>query len=138
MPINNKERKKYIRRVKKTLVCSRKDKKRIISDIDNSIDELLYDDPQADITQLENVIGSPNEIAEEYLENISPDFFRRKKRLFKIIKIIGAFVVLSFAVILLLALRCTENDNEGCYGEIKLYQNSEGSDYLIASYTEMY
>lgn len=137
MSINNKERRKYIRRVKKCLVCSRKDKKRILSDINNSIDELLYDDPQADITQLENVIGSPKEIAEEYLENVSPDFFRRKKRLFNTIKIIGAVVVLLFAVILLLVIRWTEKSSEGCYYEFTLYEEVDGSDAFASSYTIM-
>lgn len=137
MSIKNKERRKYIRRVKNCLVCSRKDKKRILSDIDNSIDELLDHDPQADITQLENEIGTPKEIAEEFLENISPDFFIRKKRLFNIIKIIGAVVVLSFAVFLLLVTRWSEESRDGSYGEITAYQNIDGSDVLIASFTEM-
>ena len=77
MSVTDKERKKYIRQVKKYLLCSYKEKKRIISDINSIIDDFLSNNSQADITQLEKEIGTPQEIAEGFMENLSLIFFRR-------------------------------------------------------------
>ena len=137
MSVTDKERVKYIKQVKKYLLCSYKEKKRIISDINSIIDDFLSNNSQADMTQLEKEIGTPHEIAEGFMENLSLSFFIRKRRLFNIIKTICAITVLLFAVFLLLINSWAEKSREGCYYEISIHEYIDGSRVLVTSFTEM-
>lgn len=105
MPVSDKERRSYLKQVEKCLVCSRRDKKRIIKDLNENIDEMLLDKPMIDIKRLEWEMGKPEKIASDYLNNTSIDAIKREYSLITIIRVI------CFCIFVLLAL----------YGVFRLY-----------------
>lgn len=60
---NNPARKRYIRSIRKTLPCSGKMKRDIVSKISESIEDYLLRNPSADMEEIQAHFGTPQEIA---------------------------------------------------------------------------
>lgn len=121
----NKELKKYYRDIGKALSGS-KEKKAIITQIKSSVNNYLEENQNATISDVVNRIGSPQQIADEYIDNQSNDEIAAKIKVGKRILIIAissvvlalviyiAFVIASFVY----DMRTTDTYSETVISEI--------------------
>lgn len=98
MPVTDKDRKDYLNQVDKLLVCSRKERRRIIKDLNSEIDELLDDKPLIDPRRLEWEMGAPQEVADNYTKSLPFDTVRKNCSPYGMIK---AIAIAVFVLILL-------------------------------------
>lgn len=63
--------KHYYRTIRSFLPCSRKLKKRILGEIQNSVNGYLKDHPEANITEIEARFGEPKNIAAAYVDDMN-------------------------------------------------------------------
>ena len=137
MKITNKERKQYINKIKKLLFCSSKDRKKFLHDFNENIDDFLKDNPEASIDELQKAMGTPQEIAEEFLSNIDTKELRKRTSIVRVLIIIGAVALLIFATTLFCLWLDAHESRVGNYGEITTYQyNEDGSVKIIDKVTE--
>lgn len=92
MPVTDKDRKDYLNQVDKLLVCSRKERRRIIKDLNSEIDELLDDKPLIDPRRLEWEMGAPQEVADNYTKSLPFDTVRKNCSSYRMIKTIAITV----------------------------------------------
>lgn len=123
MKITDKERKQYISQIKKLLFCRPEKRKRFLQDINNSIDDFLKDNPDANIDELQKAMGSPQEIADEFLSNISTKDIKNRTYVTRIliIGVVTALVILAITMIFLWL--DTHYDHDG-HGEIEIVTHS--------------
>lgn len=67
MKVTEKERKIYMQEIKRNLVCDNKQRKKFLSSFSDNMDEYLNDNPDADFAQLQEDLGTPEEIANAFL-----------------------------------------------------------------------
>ena len=92
----NKELKKYYRDIGKALSGS-KEKKTIITQIKSSVNNYLEENQDATISDVVNRIGSPHQIANEYIDNQSNDEIAAKIK-------VGKRILIAVCVVLVAAL----------------------------------
>ncbi len=98
MRITERERKQYLNQIEKLLVCKGAQRKQFLNSFEDNMDEYLRDNPDADFAQLEKDMGTPQEIANAFLEN--EDASKIKKRMtFKKWIILGIVCVLIITVV---------------------------------------
>ena len=92
----NKELKKYYRDIGKALSGS-KERKAIITQIKSSVNNYLEENQDATISDVVNRIGSPHQIANEYIDNQSNDEIAAKIK-------VGKRILIAVCVVLVAAL----------------------------------
>ena len=92
----NKELKKYYRDIGKALSGS-KERKAIITQIESSVNNYLEENQDATISDVVNRIGSPQQIADEYIDNQSNDEIAAKIK-------VGKRILIAVCVVLVAAL----------------------------------
>ncbi len=97
MKITEKERKKYIQQIRKNLICSNEQRKIFLDSFSDNIDEYLKDNPDADFSQLQKDLGTPEEIANSFLESVSVTHIKRRMSFVKWI-ILGVVVALAIYI----------------------------------------
>ena len=74
----NDVKKQYFREIKRLLPCNAKEKKRCIMDLERDVDDFLENCPSATLEVLYVAIGTPQLIAESFLERIDPEQISHK------------------------------------------------------------
>ena len=74
----NDEKKQYFREIKRLLPCNAKEKKLCIMDLERDVDDFLENCPGATLEALCAAIGTPQSIAESFLERIDPEQLSHK------------------------------------------------------------
>ena len=85
--------KRYIRSISNALPCSGKVKKQIVSQIRESIDGYLLENPEADLATLQAHFGTPQEIAASYVNEQDPSALLHKMSIKKKVLVIVAGAV---------------------------------------------
>ena len=118
MKVTEKERKIYMQEIKRNLVCDNKQRKKFLSSFSDNMDEYLNDNPDADFAQLQEDLGTPEEIANAFLENTSASNI--KKRISFAKWIIAGVVVIVLSVIVTLVIEITDahNSNNGQFTDV--------------------
>lgn len=98
MKITDRERKKYISEIQKLLVCSAKERRKFIRDFNSNIDDFVSDNPDASIDELEKAMGTPQEIADGFMANVSPKYIKKRTSIARIFLIAVIFVVIFIVV----------------------------------------
>ena len=71
-------KKQYFREIKRLLPCNAKEKNRCIMDLERDVDDFLENCPSATLEALCAAIGTPQSIAESFLERIDPEQLSHK------------------------------------------------------------
>lgn len=103
--ITEAELKKYYSDVSGAIVCDRKQKSAFMKDLKSNVDEYLTSNPEATDEDIRGCFGSPDRIADSFLENTDPAKIKRRLDIKKciIIAIIAAMIIyLAFVVISLI------------------------------------
>ncbi len=118
--IHNRSAKKYLRRVRGMLPCSRKMKKRIIEQICGEVSLFLEDHPEADYNSMISRFGEPESIAASYVEGMGTaeilSKFRIRKQIVRAVAIVLAIIMLIWASTVTCAI-ISNNQTNGSYIE---------------------
>ncbi len=97
----NKDLKKYYGNIKKALLGSTKDKKRLLCDIKNRVNDFLADNPNATVYTIEKHFGTPQLVADEFNAYLTADEIKveRTKKILKYILFALAAIALIVVII---------------------------------------
>lgn len=94
---------KYIKAVKKYLVCPSEYRTKDLSLIKNDVKACLEENPDASFHDLETYLGLPQSMAESYLEEIPSEvlnaYLRKRKRRIRIV-IVGCIILIGLLLLL--------------------------------------
>ena len=97
--------KRYYRSIRKDLPCSYKMKKRIMQQIQESVDQFLEQNPDADFDEVQLHFGEPQTIALSYIEDQDAPELLRKMRIKKsVLAIVACTMALIVAIWLAVAV----------------------------------
>ena len=117
MRVTDKELRQYLKSISDLLLCKPKKRKQFMSDFSNSIDDFLQNNPDASINDLEKALGTPQEIAEEFMADVSPKDVKKRVSIARIAIIpITLGVLIIVAVCVLLIIDAYKNHNS--HGEV--------------------
>lgn len=101
MKPNDPALKRYYRSIRSWLPCSRRLKNQILSQIQDSVEQYLVQNPDASFSQLESQFGAPGTIAAAYVENTGTEGILRRlrirRRITMIIVGVAAAILLAWA-----------------------------------------
>ena len=140
MRITERERKQYLNQIKKLLVCKGNQRKQFLKSFEDNMDEYLRDNPDADFAQLEKDMGTPQEIANAFLENEEASKIKKRMSFKKWIIIAIIVVILMIASTLVLALIDAHKSHRATttITVTEIEENEEGitEEVIIDEYTE--
>ena len=105
----------YISDVGKNLVCSRKQKKQILKDIENDVLDYTDNKQITDINEIYAHFGSPEELAKSFLSVADIKTVKRKIRTRNIILAIAAVALTAIAVFVVCTIIKVETSKIGFY-----------------------
>lgn len=111
MRVTQEKREQYLSSIGGKIVCQRKTKREFLKTISDDIDELLEQNPSADFDELQQNIGTPEEIANNFLENSSVAEIK-KRTAFSAWLVTGVVAVVLFAVIFCSAVLIGQNNSD--------------------------
>lgn len=137
MKVTEKERKKYIQEIKRNLVCNNEQRKKFLASFSDNMDEYLNDNPHADFAQLQKDLGTPEEIANAFLENASASNVKKRMSFVKWI-ILGIVVALSVYIIAIIIVLIDAHKQNNGYSvittsESMVYYDEEVEEKIINS-----
>lgn len=106
----NDVKKQYFREIKRLLPCNAKEKKRCIMDLERDVDDFLENCPSATLEVLCAAIGTPQSIAESFLERIDPEQLSHKMSAKRKIAIGVVAVVTALAIAIGIVVVVFAND----------------------------
>lgn len=89
----DRELKKYYSEISKHMVCKRKDKHRLISDIKNNISSYIKENPDCTYQEIIEHYGTPEEIWASHLESLDAKYIKSSVKTSKFIKITISIIV---------------------------------------------
>ena len=102
MRVTDKELKQYLKSISDLLLCKPKKRKQFMSDFSNSIDDFLQNNPDASINDLEKALGTPQEIAEEFMADVSPKDVKKRVSIARI-----AIIPITLGVLIIVFVKST-------------------------------
>lgn len=118
--------KKYLRDIKKVLICLPAEKRKTMNMISEGLDSYISEHPSADSAEVIKNFGSPYEIAAEYSGFDCTDLVCRAKKRNK--KIVIAVIVILFAALTVFSFiasvaACVAIEQRGAYSIVYIEQN---------------
>ena len=130
MRVTERERKQYLNQIEKSLICKGNQRKQFLNSFEDNMDEYLRDNPDADFAQLEKDMGTPQEIANAFLENEDASKIKKRMNFKKWIIVAIIIIILMAAVTLLLSLIDSYKARRG-YVEDTITEHVENEDGII-------
>jgi len=118
MRVTDKELRQYLKSISDLLLCKPKKRKQFMSDFSNSIDDFLQNNSDASINDLEKALGTPQEIAEEFMADISPQDIKKRFSITRIAIIpitLGVLIIVAVCIILIINSYKIHNSHENVY-----------------------
>ncbi len=91
--ISEAELKGYYKSIENSLVGNKKEKAKFIADIKESVDSFLKENDEATIDGIYAAIGTPGEIAESFVSDISPECIKKKLGVKRAVVIVLTIIV---------------------------------------------
>lgn len=112
-----KELTQYYKSIQRLLPCTGVQKKRFMHDMIHSVNAYLLENPNVSFDAVASHFGTPQEIADTYIEEIPPlelrQKLKRKKQIVNIIAAVAASIVLLWGAVVTIALINELNDADG-------------------------
>lgn len=118
MRVTDKELRQYLKSISDLLLCKPKKRKQFMSDFSNSIDDFLQNNSDASINDLEKALGTPQEIAEEFMADVSPKDIKKRVSIARIAIIpitLGVLIIVTVCVLLIIDAYKNHNSHEEVY-----------------------
>lgn len=110
---------KYLRQIRTWLPCSRKTKKRVLTDVENIVSSYLAENPNCTYSQLQDKFGTPRQIAAAQVDEMeTPELLRQlriRRRIVTIILIAAVLFLTIWFGVALIALIDSLQDNHGYF-----------------------
>lgn len=135
MRVTERERKQYLNQIKKLLVCKGAQRKQFLNSFEDNMDEYLKDNPDADFAQLQKDMGTPQEIANAFLENESASDIKKRMSFAKWIIIGVVLALLIYVFLIVLGIVGAFQDKNG-YGEITITESMIYEDKAVEEMIE--
>lgn len=100
MKLTKQELDDYLKQIKKLLVCDGARRKEFMNSFEDNLEEYLKANPDTDFSKLQEVMGTPQEIANSFLENESAASIKKRMSVKKWV-IIGIAVALLLLIIMI-------------------------------------
>lgn len=100
MSIAKKDLKKYLSSIEANLICSKDEKKKILSDYESSINDFISEDCNNSMEAVYAHFGSPQDIAKAYLTYADPVYVKKAVDAKKVAAV--SFIILILSVIIYL------------------------------------
>ena len=97
MKLTKQELDDYLKQIKKLLVCDGARRKEFMNSFEDNLEEYLKANPDTDFSKLQEEMGTPQEIANSFLENESAASIKKRMSVAK-------WVIIGIAVALLLLI----------------------------------
>lgn len=110
MSIAKKDLKKYLSSIEANLICSKDEKKKILSDYESSINDFISEDCNNSMEAVYAHFGSPQDIAKAYLTYADPVYVKKAVDIRKIAIIVAIIVILI--VVFGVAIMLVDNHKE--------------------------
>lgn len=140
MRITERERKQYLKQIKKLLVCKGSKKRKFLKSFDDNIEEYLKDNPDASYDELQKNMGTPQEIANGFLENESAVHIKNQTTIVKwvIIGIIICLIIvaITFVAVFIDAHEANHGSEEITITEEVVNEYGEIEEVVIEKFTE--
>ena len=108
---------KYMRAVEEYLVCLKEQKEKVLSEIRNSIYVYAEEKGIADLSEIYDRFGTPEEIASQALSTVDPKMIKKALSIKRIVAIALTAIVVSFIVFLVVMFMDAHKDNHGTFEE---------------------
>ena len=108
---------KYMRAVEEYLVCLKEQKEKVLSEIRNSIYVYAEEKGIADISEIYDRFGTPEEIASQALSTVDPKMIKKALSIKRVFAIALTALVVSFIVFLVAMFMDAHKDNNGTFEE---------------------
>lgn len=108
---------KYMRAVESYLVCSGKQKEKVLSEIKNSIYVYAEENGIADIKEVYEHFGTPEEIASQHLSAIDPKKIKKAVSIKRVFTVAMAIIVSMVVVMIIIELIDSHKDTHGMFEE---------------------
>lgn len=135
MRVTERERKQYLNQIKKLLVCKGTQRKQFLNSFADNMDEYLKDNPNADFAQLQKDMGTPQEIANAFLENESASDIKKRMSFAKWIIIGVVLALLIYVFLIVLGIVGAFQDKNG-YDEITITESMIYEDKAVEEMIE--
>lgn len=134
MKVSKQELNKYLKQIKKLLVCNHAKRKEFMNSFEDNLEEYLKANPDADFSKLQENMGTPQEIAAAFLENESAENIKKRMSIARWFKIGIIIALLMFAILLISIFIDLYKSNRG-YGEetitVESVYEDNGSEEII-------
>ncbi len=124
MRITDREKSQYINEIKSLLVCNNSRRKQFLSSFSDNVDDYITNNPEADITQLENDMGTPLEIADNFLATDSSVRIKKKMNLVRWVVIFLVIALAIYACVMANLLVIANKDANGYATETITYEET--------------
>ena len=113
MRINDKEVKRYLNNISNLLLCSSKERNQFLQDFRNNIDDFMVNNPNASFIDLEKAMGTPQEIADSFMENISSKDVKKRIYVKRILLISVIIIIVLISIMCISAYIDAHRSNHG-------------------------
>ncbi len=129
MRVTERERKQYLNQIEKSLICKGNQRKQFLNSFEDNMDEYLRDNPDADFAQLQKDMGTPQEIANAFLENEDASKIKKRMNFKKWIIAAIIIIILMVATMIVLALIDAHkaHRSESTLTVTEIIENSDGT-----------
>ncbi len=93
----------YINKAKKYLICPSEYREKYLKQLEKDVETCLEENPDASLSDLEKLLGSPQSAAESYLEEVPSEILSAYSQKRKRNKRVGVIIIITF-ILLLIAL----------------------------------
>ena len=104
MKLTKQELNDYLKQIKKLLVCDGVRRKEFMNSFEDNLEEYLKANPDTDFSKLQEEMGTPQEIANSFLENESAESIKKRMSVKKWVIIGGAIALLIYAFVMIMLL----------------------------------
>lgn len=114
---NDCELKEYYARIANSVVCSRKQKNAFLKELKSNIEEFRLSNPQASVDDIKEFFGSPEQIAESFMENSDCIKLKKKLSVKKLVIIAVILALLIYAAFIVISLIDVHNEAHGYFSQ---------------------
>lgn len=109
---------KYMRAVEEYLVCPKEQKEKVLSEIRNSIYVYAEEKGIADISEIYDRFGTPEEIASQALSTVDPKMIKKALSIKRAVIAALAIIVSMVAAMIIIELIDCHKDTHGTFEEV--------------------
>ncbi len=117
------EIKEYIKAVKKQIVCPTAESRQMLRELQANVSDFVQENPDADMVQIVEQFGTPEEIAKAYIADTEPKNIKKAVNIRKLIVIAIVAIIIIYLAIMLFVVCDAHNETHGYFVEAHANMN---------------